>query len=103
MCIRDSVWIAPPEKQRAGIDLHVSRRVRIAPESVDPTVKNYHWLDLVQALRDRPGKPGADRLAVDLRDRQHAAPGRAEEDLVGIGEPVGRQRADPQRNRERIA
>ena len=33
------VWIASREKQLAGIDLHVSERVRIAPESVDPTVK----------------------------------------------------------------
>lgn len=46
------VWIAPPEKQAAGIDLHISQRVRIAPQSVDPTVKNYHWLDLVQSLFD---------------------------------------------------
>ncbi len=46
------VWIAPPEKQRAGIDLHVSRRRRIAPESVDPTVKNYHWIDLVMSMFD---------------------------------------------------
>lgn len=46
------VWIAPPEKQREGINLFVSRRQRIAPDSVDPTVKNYHWLDLVQSLFD---------------------------------------------------
>ena len=46
------VWIAPPEKQAAGIDLHVSARQRIAPASVDPTVKNYHWLDLVQSMFD---------------------------------------------------
>jgi branched-chain amino acid aminotransferase len=46
------VWIAPREKQRQGIDLHVSQRHRIAPESVDPTIKNYHWLDLVQSLFD---------------------------------------------------
>ena len=46
------MWIAPPEKQREGIDLFVSRRQRIAPDSVDPTVKNYHWLDLVQSLFD---------------------------------------------------
>jgi len=46
------VWIAPPEKQREGIDLHISPRQRIAPASVDPTVKNYHWLDLVQSLFD---------------------------------------------------
>src|SRR4029078_4355478 len=36
------VWIAPPEKQRAGIDLHVSSRLRIAPRSVSPTDDNYH-------------------------------------------------------------
>ena len=36
------VWIAPPEKQASGIDLHISQRQRIAPASVDPTVKNYH-------------------------------------------------------------
>ncbi|MEG0974681.1 MAG: aminotransferase class IV [Comamonas sp.] len=46
------VWIANPEKQREGLDLYISQRVRIAPESVDPTVKNYHWLDLVQSLFD---------------------------------------------------
>jgi len=46
------VWIAPPEKQAAGIDLHISARQRIAPASVDPTVKNYHWIDLVQSMFD---------------------------------------------------
>ena len=44
------VWIAPPEKQQQGIDLHVSLRQRIPAASVDPTVKNYHWGDLVQSL-----------------------------------------------------
>jgi branched-chain amino acid aminotransferase len=46
------VWIASPEKQAAGIDLHISPRQRIAPASVDPTVKNYHWIDLVQSMFD---------------------------------------------------
>ena len=46
------VWIANPDKQKQGLDLHISQRVRIAPESIDPTVKNYHWLDLVQSLFD---------------------------------------------------
>lgn len=44
------VWIAPREKQLAGIDLHISQRQRISSASVDPTIKNYHWLDLVQSL-----------------------------------------------------
>jgi branched-chain amino acid aminotransferase len=46
------VWIASPEKQRAGLDIFVSHRQRIPPESVDPTIKNYHWLDLVLSLYD---------------------------------------------------
>lgn len=46
------VWIASREKQLRGIDLHISQRVRISPASVDPTIKNYHWIDLVQSLFD---------------------------------------------------
>ncbi|MFY9511259.1 MAG: hypothetical protein WAQ05_09845 [Rubrivivax sp.] len=42
--------IVPRDKQLAGIDLHISRRRRIAAASVDPTAKNYHWGDLVQSL-----------------------------------------------------
>ena len=43
-------WIASREKQIAGMDLHISERQRISPDSIDPTIKNYHWLDLVQSL-----------------------------------------------------
>ena len=46
------VWIADPEKQRRGVDMAVSGIQRIAPASVDPRVKNYHWLDMVMALFD---------------------------------------------------
>lgn len=45
-------WVATPEHQERGLSVHVSSVQRIAPESVDPTVKNYHWLDLVQGLYD---------------------------------------------------
>ena len=44
------VWIADPQKQARGVDLLVSDVQRIAPASVDPRVKNYHWLDMVSAL-----------------------------------------------------
>jgi branched-chain amino acid aminotransferase len=69
------VWIAPPEKQRAGIDLHISRRVRIAPESVDPTVKNYHWLDLVQSLFDAYDRGGDTSCVVDAAGNVTEGPG----------------------------
>ncbi|MFL6033119.1 MAG: aminotransferase class IV, partial [Rubrobacteraceae bacterium] len=44
------VWIADPEKQEQGLDAVIGRVQRIQPEAVDPTVKNYHWLDLVAGL-----------------------------------------------------
>ena len=69
------VWIAPPEKQRSGIDLHVSRRVRIAPESVDPTVKNYHWLDLVQSLFDAYDRGADTSCVVDAEGNVTEGPG----------------------------
>jgi branched-chain amino acid aminotransferase len=69
------VWIAPPDKQRSGIDLHVSRRVRIAPESVDPTVKNYHWLDLVQSLFDAYDRGADTSCVVDAEGNVTEGPG----------------------------
>lgn len=43
-------WILRPEDRAAGLHIAVARRQRIAPEAVDPTVKNYHWLDMVMGL-----------------------------------------------------
>jgi branched-chain amino acid aminotransferase len=69
------VWIAPPEKQRTGIDLHVSARQRIAPESVDPTVKNYNWLDLVQSLFDAYDRGRDTSCVVDAAGNLTEGPG----------------------------
>lgn len=41
-------WVATPEQQKRGVRLLISSVNRIAPQSVDPTIKNYHWLDLVR-------------------------------------------------------
>jgi len=69
------VWIAPPEKQRQGIDLHVSRRIRIAPDSVDPTIKNYHWLDLVLSLFDAYDRGADTSCVVDAEGNIAEGPG----------------------------
>ena len=44
------VWIADPAKQKRGIDLIIGTPQRIPPASVDPRIKNYHWLDFVMGL-----------------------------------------------------
>ncbi len=46
------IWLATPEQQEEGVAMHVSSIPRIPPESVDPTVKNYHWLDLEMSLME---------------------------------------------------
>jgi branched-chain amino acid aminotransferase len=38
------VWISKPDQ---GLHIAISQQQRIPALSVDPTVKNYHWLDLV--------------------------------------------------------
>ena len=46
------VWISGPEQQDRGASLWISEVTRIPPHSVDPLVKNYHWLDMEVAQLD---------------------------------------------------
>jgi branched-chain amino acid aminotransferase len=46
------VWISSPAQQAVGASMRISQITRIPPQSVDPAVKNYHWLDLDLALLD---------------------------------------------------
>lgn len=46
------VWIAAPDQQVTGASLWISEVTRIPPRSVDPRVKNYHWLDMEVAQLD---------------------------------------------------
>jgi branched-chain amino acid aminotransferase len=69
------VWIADPAKQKRGIDLVVSDVQRIAPASVDPRVKNYHWLDMVMALFQAYDAGAETALLVDARGNVAEGPG----------------------------
>lgn len=44
------VWLANEEQRREGLKMVVSAVHRIAPEAVDPRVKNFHWLDLTMGI-----------------------------------------------------
>jgi len=46
------VWISSPDQQATGARMRISEVTRIPPQSVDPAVKNYHWLDMDLALLD---------------------------------------------------
>ena len=44
------VWQIDEATRLRGVDLVVSDFVRIPPKSVDPTAKNFHWMDMKLAL-----------------------------------------------------
>jgi branched-chain amino acid aminotransferase len=44
------VWIADEDQRRVGLKMIVSSVERIPPESLDPRIKNFHWLDLTMGI-----------------------------------------------------
>lgn len=45
------IWIVRPERQEEGIDIAIATgNRRTPPESIDPTMKNFNWLDLTRGL-----------------------------------------------------
>ena len=74
--VRDPfVWIADPEKQRRGIDLVVGTPQRIPPASVDPRVKNYHWMDFVMGLFEAYERGGETVVLTDGQRHVTEGPG----------------------------
>ena len=46
------VCISRPDQQATGASMWISQVTRIPPQSVDPSVKDYHWPDMVVAQLD---------------------------------------------------
>ena len=69
------VWIADPEKQERGLGATISGVQRIGPEAVDPTVKNYHWLDLELGLYEAYDRGGETVILVDRAGNIVEGPG----------------------------
>jgi branched-chain amino acid aminotransferase len=69
------IWIADPQKQERGLHAVIGSKQRISPESVDPTVKNYHWLDLETGLLEAYERGGETVILVDAEDNVVEGPG----------------------------
>ena len=69
------VWIEDPEKQEEGLNAVIAETQRIGPEAVDPTVKNYHWLDLTSGLYEAYGRGGETVILVDGEGNVVEGPG----------------------------
>ncbi len=69
------VWIADDELRERGLNLLISRQQRIPPESVDPRIKNYHWLDMVMALFEACDNGADSAVLVDAEGNLVEGPG----------------------------
>ncbi|MDX8529057.1 aminotransferase class IV [Mesorhizobium sp. MSK_1335] len=67
--------VASKEQLERGLHIVVSDTVRIPPQSVDPSVKNYHWLDLVKGLFDAYDNGAETALVVDISGNIAEGPG----------------------------
>lgn len=67
--------VANKEQLERGLHVAVSETVRIPPMSVDPAIKNYHWLDLVKGLFDAYDAGAETALILDTNGNIAEGPG----------------------------
>ena len=70
------LWIAKPEMQAAGIHLVIAEKtIRIPSNAVDPTVKNFHWGDLVRGIYEAYDRGGFTVVLPDAEGNITEGPG----------------------------
>ena len=68
-------WVANEDQRERGLRLAISDIPRIPPQSVDPTVKNYHWLDFIAGLYGAYEQDAENVVLVDLEGNITEGPG----------------------------
>ncbi len=69
------IWIANEEQRERGLKLVISSVQRIPPQSVDPVIKNYHWLDFTRGLFEAYDRGGETTVLVDGEGNISEGPG----------------------------
>ncbi|TGT90295.1 MULTISPECIES: D-amino acid aminotransferase [unclassified Mesorhizobium] len=67
--------VANAEQVQRGLRVAISDKVRIPPASIDPAIKNYHWLDLVRGLYDAYDSGAETALILDFNGNVAEGPG----------------------------
>ena len=67
--------VANAEQLQRGLRVAISDKVRIPPASIDPAIKNYHWLDLVRGLYDAYDRGAETALLLDFNGNAAEGPG----------------------------
>ena len=53
------VWIVKPEDQEVGTHLVIAEKtIRVPPDAIDPTIKNFHWGDLIRGVYEAYDRGG---------------------------------------------
>jgi branched-chain amino acid aminotransferase len=69
-------WIVNPDKQKVGIHLVIAEKtIRIPSEAVDPTVKNFHWGDLIRGIYEAYDRGGYTAVLPDAEGNITEGPG----------------------------
>ena len=68
-------WILKQNDFEKGLDVLLTDIKRIPPSSVDPTIKNYHWMDLVTGMLDAYEKGNDTAILVDENNNITEGPG----------------------------
>ena len=68
-------WILKQEDFEKGLNILLTDIKRIPPSSVDPTIKNYHWMDLVTGMLDAYEKGNDTAVLVDENNNITEGPG----------------------------
>lgn len=69
------IWVANSEQQALGLHAYISDIQRIPPSSVNPIVKNYHWLDFVMGLYQAYDKQAETVILTDAEGYITEGPG----------------------------
>lgn len=69
------VWVMPPEMQERGAHLIVAKTPKIPTACIDPTIKNYHWGDMVRALFEVEDSGADSCVLLDLEGNVTEGPG----------------------------
>jgi branched-chain amino acid aminotransferase len=70
------VWIFKPTDQDVGTHLVICKEtIRIPPGAVDPTIKSFHWGDLIRGLFEAYDRGGEAAVLVDVNGQVTEGPG----------------------------
>jgi branched-chain amino acid aminotransferase len=69
------VWVFTPEQQERGVHAIIGSPERIAPESIDPTVKNFHWGDLTRGNFEAHDQGAETAILLDRHGNVTEGPG----------------------------